>query len=133
MMRATKENLRPKNNNDGMGSKKKSFHQQMADHEADHNVGSFMAMTRWVVYGLQHRDVQGMLVFNFMCTREKPSLAVMIFPFFANSLAWPDVATSLSSLCHVETLYDVIAFSCCLLSSLFTIAVSRVGLCHENW
>ena len=57
---------------------------QVADHEADHRVENFTAMTRCVVYGLQHRAVQGMLDFDFICSREKPSVAGMIFPFSAN-------------------------------------------------
>lgn len=68
----------------GMPPKKKSFHRQIADHEADHKVENFTAMTRCVIYGLQHRAVQGMLDFDYMCKREKPSVAAMIFPFSAN-------------------------------------------------
>lgn len=57
---------------------------QVADHEADHKVENFTAATRCVVYGLQHRAVQGMLDFDYMCKREKPSVAAMIFPFSSN-------------------------------------------------
>eukprot|EP00978_Attheya_sp_CCMP212_P000190 scaffold345_cov44-Attheya_sp.AAC.2 len=57
---------------------------QIADHEADHTVENFTALTRCVVYGLQHRAVQGMLDFDYMCKRKKPSVAAMIFPFSAN-------------------------------------------------
>ena len=57
---------------------------QKADHEADHSVENFTALTRCVVYGLQNRAVQGMLDFDFMCKREKPSVAAMIFPFSPN-------------------------------------------------
>lgn len=57
---------------------------QKADHEADHTVENFTAMTRCVVYGLQHRAVQGMLDFDVMCKRAKPSVAAMIFPFSSN-------------------------------------------------
>lgn len=57
---------------------------QPTDHEADHKVENFTALTRCVVYGLQHRAVQGMLDFDYMCKREKPSVAAMIFPFSAN-------------------------------------------------
>lgn len=60
--------------------------EQLADHEADHKVENFTALTRCVVYGLQHRAVQGMLDFDFMCKRKKPSVACMIFPFSANHL-----------------------------------------------
>ena len=68
----------------GMLQKKKSFHRQIADHEANHKVENFTALTRCVVYGLQERAVQGMLDFDFMCKREKPSVAAMVFPFSAN-------------------------------------------------
>jgi ATP citrate (pro-S)-lyase len=57
---------------------------QVADHEADHKVENFTAITRCVVYGLQNRAVQGMLDFDFICKRAKPSVAAMIFPFAAN-------------------------------------------------
>ena len=62
----------------------KQFEAQKADHEADHKIENFTAMTRCVVYRLQHRAVQGMLDFDHMCKREKPSVAAMIFPFAAN-------------------------------------------------
>jgi len=61
-----------------------SFHGQIADHEADHTVENFTAKTRCVVYGIQARAVQGMLDFDYMCKRAKPSVAAMIFPFSAN-------------------------------------------------
>lgn len=61
-----------------------SFHRQIADHEADHKVENFTAMTRCVVYGLMPVAVQGMLDFDFMCKRETPSVAAMIFPFSSN-------------------------------------------------
>ena len=40
--------------------------------------------TQCVVYGLQIRAVQGMLDFDFMCKREKPSVSCMVFPFSGN-------------------------------------------------
>lgn len=71
---------------DGGGGKPTAplLHGQKADHEADHRVENFTALTRCVVYGLQQRAVQGMLDFDFMCKRVKPSVAAMIFPFSAN-------------------------------------------------
>jgi ATP citrate (pro-S)-lyase len=66
------------------GDQKPAFKPQIADHEADHKVENFTALTRCVVYGLQHRAVQGMLDFDNMCKRKKPSVAAMIFPFSAN-------------------------------------------------
>ena len=65
-------------------SKPNALKPQVADHEADHKIENFTAMTRCVVYGLQHRAVQGMLDFDHMCKRQKPSVAAMIFPFSAN-------------------------------------------------
>jgi len=37
-----------------------------------------------IVYGLQNRAVQGMLDFDFMCKRSKPSVSAMVFPFEGN-------------------------------------------------
>jgi ATP citrate (pro-S)-lyase len=67
-----------------LDKKKMAFTPQVADHEANIKVENFTAMTRCVVYGLQHRAVQGMLDFDFMCKRAKPSVAAMIFPFSSN-------------------------------------------------
>ena len=70
---------------EGAGGKKKpEYKAQVADHEADHKIENFTAMTRCVVYGMQHRAVQGMLDFDFMCKRATPSVAAMIFPFSSN-------------------------------------------------
>jgi ATP citrate (pro-S)-lyase len=41
----------------------------------------FTAKTRAFVYGMQPRAVQGMLDFDFMCKRETPSVAAMVYPF----------------------------------------------------
>lgn len=41
----------------------------------------FHSGTRAVVFGMQRRAVQGMLDFDYMCRRETPSVAAMIFPF----------------------------------------------------
>jgi ATP citrate (pro-S)-lyase len=41
----------------------------------------FTKNTRSFVYGLQNRAVQGMLDFDYMCNRETPSVAAMIYPF----------------------------------------------------
>ena len=68
----------------GGGKPRATLQPQKADHEADHHVENFTAMTRCVVYGLQHQAVQGMLDFDYMCKRQKPSVAAMIFPFSSN-------------------------------------------------
>ena len=44
----------------------------------------FTNETRCIVYGLQQRAVQGMLDFDYMCKRKKPSVACMVFPFSGN-------------------------------------------------
>jgi len=49
-----------------------------------HKVIDFTSATRCIVYGLQNRAVQGMLDFDFMCKRKRPSVAAMIFPFSGN-------------------------------------------------
>jgi ATP citrate (pro-S)-lyase len=68
----------------GGGKPRPALAPQKADHEADHHIENFTALTRCVVYGLQHRAVQGMLDFDYMCKRGKPSVAAMIFPFSSN-------------------------------------------------
>ncbi|KAF9579689.1 citrate synthase, partial [Lunasporangiospora selenospora] len=46
----------------------------------DSNV-PFTSKTRSFIYGMQPRAVQGMLDFDFICKREAPSVAAMIYPF----------------------------------------------------
>ncbi len=41
----------------------------------------FDASTRCVVFGMQTRAVQSMLDFDFMCRRDTPSVAAIVFPF----------------------------------------------------
>jgi ATP citrate (pro-S)-lyase len=70
------------NSKPGMPEKKlHSFHRQVADHEADHKVENFTAKTQCIVYGLQARAIQGMLDFDFLCRRETPSVAAILFQF----------------------------------------------------
>merc|ERR1719230_801168 len=40
--------------------------------------------TTSIVYGMRNRAVQGMLDFDFMCKRKKPSVEAMVFPFSGN-------------------------------------------------
>jgi ATP citrate (pro-S)-lyase len=49
-----------------------------------HAVVDLTPETRAIVYGLQTTAVQGMLDFDFMCRRKKPSVACMVFPFSGN-------------------------------------------------
>ena len=41
----------------------------------------FHRKTKSVVYGLQTKAVQGMLDFDFSCSREMPSVCAMVYPF----------------------------------------------------
>lgn len=41
----------------------------------------FSKHTKAVVWGMQTRAVQGMLDFDYVCSREQPSVAAMIYPF----------------------------------------------------
>jgi len=50
----------------------------------EHAVANLTPETRAIVYGLQTVAVQGMLDFDFMCKRSKPSVACMVFPFSGN-------------------------------------------------
>lgn len=45
---------------------------------------AFTKGTRAFVYGMQPRAVQGMLDFDYICKREVPSVAAMIYPFGGN-------------------------------------------------
>ncbi|CAH1765862.1 14715_t:CDS:2 [Entrophospora sp. SA101] len=47
---------------------------------------AFTNETRAFVYGMQPRAVQGMLDFDFICGRQVPSVAAMIYPFGGNHL-----------------------------------------------
>lgn len=49
-----------------------------------HAVADLTPESRAMVYGLQSVAVQGMLDFDFMCKRSKPSVACMVFPFSGN-------------------------------------------------
>lgn len=41
----------------------------------------YTASTQCIVWGMQQRAVQGMLDFDYVCSRSKPSVAAMIYPF----------------------------------------------------
>lgn len=45
---------------------------------------AFNPSTRCIVYGMQQRAVQGMLDFDYLCKRSKPSVAAMVYPFSGN-------------------------------------------------
>lgn len=41
----------------------------------------FSKHTKTIVWGMQTRAVQGMLDFDYVCSREEPSVAAMVYPF----------------------------------------------------
>lgn len=44
----------------------------------------FTSETRTIIWGLQARAVQGMLDFDYVCERKRPSVAAMVYPFSGN-------------------------------------------------
>lgn len=44
----------------------------------------FTKNTKAIVWGLQHRAVQGMLDFDYVCQRKEPSVQAMVYPFSGN-------------------------------------------------
>lgn len=58
--------------------------------EQCHNASSrrngalFTTETRSIIWGLQARAVQGMLDFDYVCERKRPSVAAMVYPFSGN-------------------------------------------------
>ena len=41
----------------------------------------FSKHTKTIVWGMQTRAVQGMMDFDYVCSREEPSVAAMVYPF----------------------------------------------------
>jgi len=41
----------------------------------------FTSSTKAIVWGLQSRAVQGMLDFDYVCSRQSPSVVAMVYPF----------------------------------------------------
>merc|ERR1719414_1239648 len=58
--------------------------QKPAPPPSQHTLVTATSETTSIVYGLQNRAVQGMLDFDFMCKRKKPSVEAMVFPFSGN-------------------------------------------------
>ncbi|KAI9251177.1 citrate synthase-like protein [Sporodiniella umbellata] len=69
------DNATPKNPGDRM------TYFETQDEERAEWYRPFTSKTRAFVYGMQPRAVQGMLDFDFMCKRERPSVAAMVYPF----------------------------------------------------
>lgn len=41
----------------------------------------FSRQTKAIVWGMQTRAVQGMLDFDYVCSRDEPSVVAMVYPF----------------------------------------------------
>merc|ERR1712110_90456 len=63
---------------------KKTSTRPTAPPPTKHTIVTATPETTSIVYGLQNRAVQGMLDFDYMCKRKKPSVAAMVFPFSGN-------------------------------------------------
>jgi len=63
---------------------KKTSSRPAAPPPTKHTIVTATPETTSIVYGLQNRAVQGMLDFDYMCKRKKPSVAAMVFPFSGN-------------------------------------------------
>lgn len=48
------------------------------------NLPLFTNETRTIIWGLQARAVQGMLDFDYVCERKRPSVAALVYPFSGN-------------------------------------------------
>merc|ERR1719367_246507 len=55
-----------------------------APEKTKHTIVTATPETTSLVYGMQNRAVQGMLDFDYMCKRKKPSVEAMVFPFSGN-------------------------------------------------
>ena len=49
----------------------------------------FTEKTQCIIWGMQQRAVQGMLDFDYVCSRREPSVVAMIYPF--TSVLNPDL------------------------------------------
>lgn len=54
------------------------------EEQQNNRYSPFSNKTRSFIYGMQPRAVQGMLDFDFMCKRDGPSVAAMVYPFGGN-------------------------------------------------
>ncbi|XP_053495426.1 ATP-citrate synthase isoform X1 [Ictalurus furcatus] len=56
-------------------------HSSTADRSRAKATALFSKHTKTIVWGMQTRAVQGMLDFDYVCSREEPSVAAMVYPF----------------------------------------------------
>merc|ERR1719487_212048 len=63
---------------------KPKLERRMSTFVSGHNVVTSTRQCTCIVYGMQLRAIQGMLDFDHLCKRDKPSVAAMVFPFEGN-------------------------------------------------
>merc|ERR1719428_2839410 len=63
---------------------KPKLERRMSTFVSGHNVVTSTRTCTCIVYGMQLRAIQGMLDFDHLCKRDKPSVAAMVFPFDGN-------------------------------------------------
>ncbi|XP_035260855.1 ATP-citrate synthase isoform X1 [Anguilla anguilla] len=76
----------PKAHNDATPAKKSKPGIPPEQQAPPHNLGAkattlFSKHTKSIVWGMQTRAVQGMLDFDYVCSREEPSVAALVYPF----------------------------------------------------
>lgn len=54
---------------------------QQASSKSERTQTLFTEKTQCIVWGMQQRAVQGMLDFDYVCSRREPSVVAMIYPF----------------------------------------------------
>ncbi|CAI9728171.1 ATP-citrate synthase isoform X2 [Octopus vulgaris] len=62
-------------------SNSKIAHHDIANDVETKQHGLFSKQTKAIVYGMQQRAVQGMLDFDYVCSRDEPSVVAMMYPF----------------------------------------------------
>lgn len=61
----------------------------------------FRKQTKAIVWGMQTRAVQGMLDFDYICSRDEPSVAAMVYPFTWVYISYYRLKLNSSDVCFV--------------------------------
>jgi ATP citrate (pro-S)-lyase len=78
------QNLFGINLDDEEGEKEAKLKRRKSTFISEHNVVTSTRNATCIIYGLQLRAIQGMLDFDHLCLRSKPSVSAIIFPFDGN-------------------------------------------------
>jgi ATP citrate (pro-S)-lyase len=71
-------------NDDKSAPKNSTVNQKTADNQTDVQTIArtlFTNKTKCIIWGMQQRAVQGMMDFDYVCSRKDPSVVAMIYPF----------------------------------------------------